>query len=791
MKQKVSGRRAAAVLLVWTLSIGCLFSKTYAEEPETERQTEYVLQMQDETEETTDVNTEKTSEISTEQQTEAQTELLAEENTENQIEDWEETEEQTNLETEGETDGKTDCETGEDAEKSDSETEKQDDTESLEQESENLIAEECTCGAEDLSVIEHEFSCPIYIQKRKELCTCGSDAEDGEEHEEDCLFFQYVQECLEEKIRNEVMMLGYSIPGRMLPYVGSGYTAVSAEDQLSAEYKPLTYSSVSSSEDIGTASSELLRGEHYVLSGGVYWYPKSTALKGTFGRRYNKVLYDNGQWYDLKCVVTDWTDYETYYNGAFRVTPYMCFAKESISFWFEKLGQFTVRCTLVKSGTEEVASEKFRVIIKDIDGYQGIGFRVGSNTNLDAKKVYDDSQLYYSSNRYKNGLYCGDYLVAKGAAEDDPWSSVIYELSGSEFYLSMGEDNAVWFYYGVQNARHDQIARASSQGEDIYTTADVISIYSSVVNPQSIGDLEKNVSEDGTTWNQSYDISDMNAEFYYKLRHYVPEEESVNYYSKYVLMDELPEGIDFAGEALVKCVESGEDITGEFEISAQEDTIVVTAGTSLLQNAEFYGNYYDLILKVKFDETEISAVENVDGELIYEVQNKGKAMIRHQVDSQDSETESNVVTVTAKKVEADVDVVLELTKELDAADIVWPHGNPVFLFKITGEDVSGVVHTYYEAVEFEREGVGNGGLVSDTVRLTVPAGTYTVTEEKTARYQLEEIKNITGGTAEGDSVVFHLEDALPGNETAKATFHNGKKTDEGLSDTSFVENVFK
>ena len=784
MKRKISGRRAAAVLLVWTLSAGCFFSRTYADEPETEGQTE---QMQSETERTI----EEFAETETEQLTEDQTQPSTEEQTERMTEEGQETESQPGTEMESEADNNADYETETDTEKTDSDMEGQEETEYQEQESENLITEECTCGAEDLSVIEHEFSCPIYIQKKEELCTCGSDAEDGEEHEEDCMFFQYVQDCLVEKIKNEVMLLGYSIPGRMLPYSGSGYTAVSADDQLSAEYKPLTYSSASSSEDIGIASSELLRGEHYVLSGGVYWYPKSTALKGTFGRRYNKVLYNNGQWYDLKCVVTNWTNYETYYNGTFRVTPYMCFAKESISFWFEKLGQFTVRCTLVKSGTEEVASEKFRVIIKDIDGYQGIGFRVGSNTNLDAKKVYDDSQIYYSSNCYKNGLYCGDYLVAQGAAEDDPWSSVIYELSGSEFYLTMGEDNAIWFYYGLENARHDQIARASSNGEDIYTTADVISIYSSVVNPQSIGDLEKNVSEDGTTWSQSFDISDMNAEFYYKLRHYVPEEENVNYYSKYVLMDELPEGIDFAGEALVKCVESGGDVTGEFEVSAQEDTIVATAGTSLLQNTGFYGRYYDLILKVKFDETEISAVENENGELIYEVQNKGKAMIRHQVDSQDSETESNVVTVTAKKVDADVDVVLELTKELDAADIVWPHGNPVFLFKITGEDVSGVTHTYYEAVEFTREDIGSGSLVSKTVRLTVPAGTYTVTEEKTARYRLEEIKNITGGTAEGGSVVFHLEDALPGNETAKATFHNGKRTDKGLSDTAFVENVFK
>ncbi|MGN0355499.1 MAG: hypothetical protein ACI4EI_10545 [Muricoprocola sp.] len=774
MKRKISRRRVAAVLLVWTLSAGCLFSKTYADESETESP---VLQMQTETE----PGTEEMTEAGTEQQTE----ILTEAQTEAQTESWQETEVQTDSETESETDH----ETEKDTEKSHTETEEQEGAEYQEQESENLAAVECTCGAEDLSVIEHEFSCPVYIQKREELCTCGSDAEDGEEHEEDCLFFQYVQECLAEKIKNETMLLGYSIPGRKLPYTGSGYTAVSAESELSAEYKPLSYTSESSSEDIGIASSELLRGEHHALSGGVYWYPKSTDLKGTFGRRYNKVLYDSGQWYDLKCVVTDWTDYEIYYNGAFRVTPYMCFAKDAISFWFDKLGQFTVRCTLVKSGTEEVASKKFRVIIKDIDGYQGIGFKVGSNTSVDAKKVYDDCQIYYSSNYYKNGLRCEDYLVAKGSAEDDPWSSVIYELTGSEFYLTMGEDNAVWFYYGVENARHDQIASASSKGEDIYTTSDIISIYSSVVNPQSIGTLEKSASEDGINWNQSFSISDIDTEFYYKLRHFVPEEEGVNYYSKYVLMDELPEGIDFAGEALVKCVESGEDVTEEFSISSQEDTIVATAGTSLLQNEEFYGHYYDLILKVKLDETEISPVEKENGEFIYEVTNKGKAIIRHQVDSQDSETESNVVTVTATG--RQTETALELTKELDAADIVWSHGNPVFLFKISGEDVSGVTHTYYEAVEFEREDADSGSLVSKTVSLIVPAGTYTVTEEKTARYYLEEIKDITGGTAEGDSVVFHLEGPLPGNETAKATFHNGKKTDEGLSDASFVENVFK
>lgn len=127
---------------------------------------------------------------------------------------------------------------------------------------------------------------------------------------------------------------------------------------------------------------------------------------------------------------------------------------------------------------------------------------------------------------------------------------------------------------------------------------------------------------------------------------------------------------------------------------------------------------------------------------------------------------------------------LSLTKEIDGPDIVWAHGNPTFTFKITGEDVDGVRHTYYRMVEFTPSNTG-GEKAYLTEELEVPAGWYTVTEEKTMRYALESIHSVKGGSVTGGTAAFDLS---AGGE-ASAVFYNRKTTDEGLTHSASAVNV--
>lgn len=137
--------------------------------------------------------------------------------------------------------------------------------------------------------------------------------------------------------------------------------------------------------------------------------------------------------------------------------------------------------------------------------------------------------------------------------------------------------------------------------------------------------------------------------------------------------------------------------------------------------------------------------------------------------------------------------VITVTKEIDTADIVWEHGNPTFTFKIDGTDVLGNAHTYYETVEFTTANVGNGAKATLSAKFTVLAGTYTVSEEKTARYAFGSIHDVVNGTVSGQTAVLNVSGKKDGTETAgpsgAATFYNVKATDEDLTHTAFVKNT--
>ena len=136
---------------------------------------------------------------------------------------------------------------------------------------------------------------------------------------------------------------------------------------------------------------------------------------------------------------------------------------------------------------------------------------------------------------------------------------------------------------------------------------------------------------------------------------------------------------------------------------------------------------------------------------------------------------------------------IQVTKEIDNADIVWAHGNPAFTFKVTGKDVLGNPHTWYDTVEFTKTNAGTGEKASLTATFRVYAGTYTVSEEQTARYRLASVHSVVNGSVSGDTAVLHVE----GKQTdttgpaGSAVFYNQKMTDAGESHTAFVRNSIK
>ncbi len=152
------------------------------------------------------------------------------------------------------------------------------------------------------------------------------------------------------------------------------------------------------------------------------------------------------------------------------------------------------------------------------------------------------------------------------------------------------------------------------------------------------------------------------------------------------------------------------------------------------------------------------------------------------------ETSGGIVEVTAVNKQKTVKIVLE--KEIDAHEINFANGNPIFLFEVKGEDLEGKTHILHGILEFTKEYVEQRKDESGKVRKTVtfqelPAGIYTANEMKVMRYSLKDITEISGGRREKDTVVFDLVQ----NDEGHAVFINQKDEWQDWSDTSVCENI--
>lgn len=130
----------------------------------------------------------------------------------------------------------------------------------------------------------------------------------------------------------------------------------------------------------------------------------------------------------------------------------------------------------------------------------------------------------------------------------------------------------------------------------------------------------------------------------------------------------------------------------------------------------------------------------------------------------------------------------EIKVKIDADSFWKEHGNPTFFFKMDGTDTTGGKHTYHTAAVFtERyvvENTDKDGYISITMKFeNVPSGTYTVTEDKTARFELESIDGLVNAIKIESSAIYDLEK----NDTASSTFTN-KKTNWG--NNSSTDTIF-
>lgn len=130
-------------------------------------------------------------------------------------------------------------------------------------------------------------------------------------------------------------------------------------------------------------------------------------------------------------------------------------------------------------------------------------------------------------------------------------------------------------------------------------------------------------------------------------------------------------------------------------------------------------------------------------------------------------------------------------KRIKADDYWKEHGDPTFIFKLTGTDTLGASHTYYQSVTFTESYVkahtdSDGYVEMKAIFGQVPAGEYTCSEESVSRFEFESLTKPVNATINGKTAVYHLTD----NDTACATFTNKKYEEGDFGHDSVVVNHF-
>ncbi|MGN0465158.1 MAG: leucine-rich repeat protein [Lachnospiraceae bacterium] len=131
---------------------------------------------------------------------------------------------------------------------------------------------------------------------------------------------------------------------------------------------------------------------------------------------------------------------------------------------------------------------------------------------------------------------------------------------------------------------------------------------------------------------------------------------------------------------------------------------------------------------------------------------------------------------------------LIVRKEIDKKDIYWKHGNPTFLFRVRGEDYSGVEHIFERSIVFTKGDIKEGEdfVKKEIVFDNLIPGTYEAEELLVARYRLKEIKDIVNGSLKGKKAKFDLDK----NEFGEVTFVNEKYEWQGFGHNDIAVNTF-
>ena len=461
----------------------------------------------------------------------------------------------------------------------------------------------------------------------------------------------YQEENMDDLIALYAAPAGFVQEGLPVRNGNGGFIPVTnGEAVFSSKYTRLGWNSNSAVYPWSQAGSSVLAGQK--IEGAVqgpYYLPLDNRAKGKYGFRVTNVGFhkDANTSLDLLMTCTDYLDY-TYDNKGVKIPDLMPIfgISDTDDLWLlfaDGLPAQEIKIDIVKSGTSTPVPGNYRFRWLDIDLYQRFGIRL-QNGSIGHRYATKDSVV----NVFQTELFSKNYEVLTAPAAkvegEVPEHTVVYEVDQSSgFYLAILSPG-----YGTVSKNTAKTIK--SQYEEVQTGT-CVSVAGLQWDAKGYGPVEypKLTKKTGNTLTQqgeSNDLAKITDAFYYTLQTEIPEEHPAYYYSSCIITDALPAGVDFAGDAAVKMLPSGENVTSWFQITAQNDVVSFQATQTALASSAFYGKTYEFQIKARMDASEMTPVYS-GNVCSYEVKNKGSITCRHK-NGQEGTNWSNEVVSRAK-----------------------------------------------------------------------------------------------------------------------------------------------
>ncbi|EET62796.1 hypothetical protein BRYFOR_05147 [Marvinbryantia formatexigens DSM 14469] len=424
--------------------------------------------------------------------------------------------------------------------------------------------------------------------------------------------------------------------GTLVTASGSGFRLMSTAELDGACRTACWYSGISSFVPFSAAGSSVKAMSGSANGGAYIFYPTDNTAAGKFGGIYQKVLFQEGVWYDLKMTVSSYTNKTWAGSDGAQVASYppIGFSQNKIAWWLKPtMGEYVLKMEYFRHGdakqTPVALNSRFQWW--EIDNSQRFGIRV-ENGSI-AKKFYQSagSAVYYKSQAAKADGKTYLFLTAtEDMLANDPKGNVGFVLQNcSRYYVAVGYRDHIQDSsdYRVSKATIEKWNTSLKNGKpDEVTLGILVQTGLDVPNPPDPSYPKKYVSNDGASWAQSNTLPGTTAEYYYKIEQYIPWQTPNNYYEQMVLEDVLPVGADYVGPVTITCMESGQDASGSFRCVQKNDTVSITPVN--LKNESLYGRTYAFVFKVRMNPEELQP-EQTQNTAVYKVINSAALAYKH------------------------------------------------------------------------------------------------------------------------------------------------------------------